>query len=1018
MKRPKSHPGLAPIALSTLTALVWSPLLLALDPSLDLRQYTHTARLFREGFLNGTVSAFAQTPDGYLWLGTQSGAVRFDGVRAAPLALLPGQQLPSTAVSALLAGRDGTLWIGTLDGLASWKNGRLTHYPALAQYSVNALLQDRDGTVWAGAFGGPTGKLCAIRGENTTCYGDDGKLGAGVASLYEDRDGSLWVGAVNGLWRWRPGPPTRYLATPIPSRQVAFAQGDHPSSVLVAINSVRQIVGQEVMNYPLHGVPSPLTASSLFRDRNGGLWIGTTAHGLVRSYQGKISLFTHNDGLSSDRVVALFEDREGTIWVATADGLDRFRESPVRSLSVSDGLSSATATSVLAARDGSVWIGTVDGLNRWNDGQMKIYRTRSDPGLPDDAIDSLFEDERGRIWVSGFRGLAVFENGKFIAVPAVPAGSKHAIAGDNHGGLWLSLGLTSKGYGLVHLVEGRIIEQVPWQTVGGGPGSGLVPDPDGGVWTGLISGGIAHFSGGQIRKLPLRNDAPGAPRVEELSRDRDGTMWAATEDGLSRIAQGHVATLTAANGLPCNSVHWIIEDGLSSYWLCTRCGLLRIARTELDAWIADPQRTIKPTTFDSADGIRLVAIAKGTRPRATKSSDGKIWFVNGDTVSVIDPSNIGTNTLPPPVHIERITADGKTYDATRGLRLPSRVRNIVVDYTALSLVAPERVHFRYLLEGQDPDWREVVNDRKVQYSNLAPGNYRFRVIASNNSGVWNDKGDVLDFSIAPAYYQTNWFRALGAVVIAALLWGAYQFRLRQLQRAFNMRLEERVNERTRIARELHDTILQTFQGLMLRFQVGVDRLPTGETKEALEKALERGDEAIAEGREAIHDLRSSTEITNDLAQAVTAIGDEMASEDSGPNSPKFSVVVEGPSRDLHPILRDEIYRIAREAVRNAFRHAQARQIEAEITYSESLLRVRIRDDGRGLDPEIVKEGRGSHYGLPGMRERATRIEGQLSVWTGIGAGTEIELIIPGSIAYGTSPGRTILGLFRKKSANR
>jgi PAS domain S-box-containing protein len=779
---PQSQPRLALIALGTLTALVWSPLLLALGPSLDLRQYTHTAWPFREGFLNGTVSAFAQTPDGYLWLGTQSGVVRFDGVRAAPLALLPGQQLPSSAVSALLAGRDGTLWIGTLDGLASWKNGRLTHYRALAQYSVNALLQDRDGTVWAGAFGGPTGKLCAIRGENTACYGDDGKLGGGVASLYEDRDGSLWVGAVTGLWRWRPGPPTRYLATPIPSRLVFFAQGDHPSSVLVAINSIRQIVGQEVMNYPLHGVPSPLTASSLLRDRNGRLWIGTTAHGLVRAYQGKISLFTHSDGLSSDRVVALFEDREGTIWVATADGLDRFRESPVTSLSVKEGLSSATVTSVLAARDGSVWIGTVDGLNRWNDGQMKIYRTRSDPGLPDDAIDSLFEDERGRIWVSGFRGVAVFENGKFIAVPAVPAGSKHAIAGDNHGGLWLSLGLTSKGYGLVHLVEGRITEQVPWQTVGGGPGSGLVPDPDGGVWTGLISGGIAHFSGGQIRKLPLSNGAPGAPRVEELSRDRDGAMWAATEDGLSRITNGHVATLTAANGLPCNSVHWIIEDGLSSYWLYTRCGLLRIARTELDAWIADPKRMIKPTIFDSADGIRLVAIAKGTRPRATKSSDGKVWFVNGDTVSFVDPSHTGINTLPPPVHIEQITADGKTYDATRGLRLPPRVRNIVVDYTALSLVAPEKVHFRYRLEGQDPDWREVVNDRKVQYSNLAPSPYRFRVMACNNSGVWNETGDTLEFSIDPAYYQTNWFRLLAAATFLTMIWSIHHVRVRNLER--------------------------------------------------------------------------------------------------------------------------------------------------------------------------------------------------------------------------------------------
>src|SRR5208337_4375791 len=353
-------------------------------------------------------------------------------------------------------------------------------------------------------------------------------------------------------------------------------------------------------------------------------------------------------------------------------------------------------------RDGSIWIGTEDGLNRWKQGRITVYRKRTHPGLPDDAVQSLFEDERGRIWVSGYLGLAVLEGGEFTPVPSVPPGTTHAIAGDKHGGLWLSMWVTSNDYGLMHLADGKITEQVSWQKIGGGPGSGLVPDQDGGVWTGLISGGIAYWRAGQVRNMPLSEDHAGSPRVLELRPDRDGSLWAATESGLSRIRNGRVATLTTANGLPCNAVHWIIEDDHSSYWLYTRCGLLRIARTELDAWAADPKRTIRPTIFDAADGIRPVATTKGFRPAVTKASDGRIWFLNGDTVSIIDPSRVVVNTLAPPVHIEQITADRRSYNPTHGLRLPPLIRYLTIDYTALSLVAPDKVRFRYQLEGQDP----------------------------------------------------------------------------------------------------------------------------------------------------------------------------------------------------------------------------------------------------------------------------------------------------------------------------
>jgi signal transduction histidine kinase/ligand-binding sensor domain-containing protein len=986
--------------------LLSCPQAVALNPSVDVSQYAHTAWTYRDGFVQGAVNAIAQTPDGYLWLATQGGVVRFDGVRTVPLPLEPGQQLPSTSVGALLAARDGTLWIGTVDGLVSWKNGRLTEYPSLARRTVLTLLQDRVGTVWVGGLAGPAGTLCAIRGGGTTCYGDDGSLGAVVASLYEDIDGSMWVGAATGLWQWTPGPPTRHLAAPI-SRGGKMTQGDHGAGLVVAVGRVLRIIGKTADDYPLHGVPLPVSAGSVLRDRDGGLWIGTTAHGLVHSYEGQTTTFTHKDGLSSDQVYALFEGREGGIWVATSEGLDQFRELPVTSLPVEKGSSSPTTNSVLAARDGSLWIGTAGGLYRWDHGRTTVYRGRSTPGLADDEIQSLFEDERGRIWASSFSGLAAFENGKFTAVPSVPAGTKNAITGDTHGGLWLSLFGAANNYSLTHLVDGKITEQVPWRSLGGGPGTGLLADPDGGIWTGLLSGGIAYFRAGQIRTLPLSDDRAGARKVLDVSRDRSGTLWAATENGVSRITNTGVATLTTANGLPCKSVHWIIEDDLSSYWLYTPCGLLRMARTEVEAWTADPKRSIQVTTFDATDGVQLVPILKGLRPAVTKASDGTIWFVNGDRTSFIDPSRIRTHMVRPSVHVEQITADGKTYDAVQDVRLPPLVRNLLIDYTALSLVAPDKVRFRVMLEGQDRDWRELANQRHVQYTNLPPRTYRFRVIASNNRGVWNEQGDALEFSIAPAYYQTNWFRALCAVIFLTLLWGTYQLRVRRLRHEFEMALDARVGERTRIARDLHDTLLQSFHGLLLRFQTVSQLLPEhSDAKEKLDRAIEQAAAAITEGRDAVQGLRDSIVEGSDLALAISTLGEEIETGPTG-QRPAFHVAVGGESRDLRPIVRDEIYKLTAEALRNAFRHAQARRVEVEILYDDEQFRVRVRDDGKGIDAAVLaRQGSGGHFGLHGMRERATLIGSELTVWSEVDAGTELELCVPASKAYSAARRRS------------
>ncbi|MBV8552793.1 MAG: hypothetical protein JOY54_15975 [Acidobacteriaceae bacterium] len=984
----------------------------ALNPHLDISQYAHTAWT-RDGLSLGNIYAMTQTPDGYLWLGTEFGLFRFDGIRSMPWQPPAGQLLPDKNISRLLVARDGTLWIGTFAGLVTWTGGKLTWRQELGREFVKSLFEDREGTVWAGTQGNPTGRLCAMRSGSAQCYGEDGAFGSYVSALAEDSSGSLWAAAQSGLWRWKPGPPRRYETPPTRSSALIKAEDGR---LLIAMYGAEllQFVGDRVEPYPIRDANNPnrllrarnVNSNKLLRDRDGGLWIGTVERGLIHIHQGRTDVFSRSDGLSGDIVLSLFEDREGNVWAASTGGLDRFRELPVTTISVKQGLSSDATGSVLAATDGSIWIGAHDGLTRWKNGQTRIFRKAT--GLPDDFVQSLFQDSRGRIWVSTARGLAYFNERRFVGIPAVPGGEVHSMAGDNAGNLWLS-----EGNDLLHFVDGRLVEHFPWSELGRHEQASVVLCDHGGVWLSFwTDGGVSYFRDRRLRASYTAANGLGQGHVVGLQLGRDGALWAATQDGgLSRLKDGRIATLTTRNGLPCDTIHWAIEDDDRSCWLYTACGLVRIQRSELDAWIANPQRRIETTVWDAADGVRLrsnAATAYG--PRVTKSTDGKLWFLTGEGVQVVDPRHLATNKLPPPVHIEQIVADHKTHwqnlpgAAVSNVTLPPLIRDLSIDYTALSLVAPEKVHFKYKLEGQDSDWREVVNDRQVQYSNLSPRHYRFRVVASNNSRVWNEQGDTLEFSVARAYYQTSWFRAFCVAIFLALLWAAYQFRVRQL----HMASEARLNERMRIARELHDHFLQTVQGFMLRLQAVNEMMPPGRAKNELEDTLEIGDRAIIEGRQTVQDLRSAP-TTNDLAQTVRALGDELASGDGA----TFRLVVEGPGRELHPIVRDEIYGIAREALRNAFTHACATHIEAEITFDERLLRLRILDDGKGIAPETAEQGRVGHYGLPGMRERARQIGSRLVILSGAGTGTEIDLIVPGSMAYAKPAGRSRFLSFRR-----
>jgi signal transduction histidine kinase len=426
----------------------------------------------------------------------------------------------------------------------------------------------------------------------------------------------------------------------------------------------------------------------------------------------------------------------------------------------------------------------------------------------------------------------------------------------------------------------------------------------------------------------------------------------------------------------------------------------------MQRWWKSPDATVKSRLFDVFDGARPMSTP--FQPNASESPDGRLWFANQNVVQMIDPAHLDSNPIPPPVHVEEIIADHKSYAPRDGLRLPALTRDLEIDYTALSFVAPQKVRFRYKLEGHDSEWQDPGTRHQAFYVNLPPETYRFRVIACNNDGVWNEEGAILVFSVAAAWYQTWWFRGASLIVFLALLWALYQLRLRQLAQQFNIMLEARVNERTRIARELHDTLLQSFQALLLRLQTVRNVLPDRpeEGAQRLDSAIDQTAQAITEGRDAVHELRSSAVVANDLAQAIGTLGADLAAQETNQTDVVFGVEVEGTPRNLQPILRDEVYRIASEAMRNAFRHAEAQRINVEIRYDGRNFRMRVGDDGRGIDPKVLThDGRAGHYGLHGMRERAKLIGGHLDVWSKLNSGTEVELNIPATIAYGPSSGR-------------
>jgi signal transduction histidine kinase/ligand-binding sensor domain-containing protein len=978
----------------------------ALDNNRTIAQFAHTAWGPKDGAPT-VVTALAQTSDGYLWLGSSDGLYRFDGVVFERYQPQSGRPFPAQEVRSLLALPNSDLWIGFRSGGISFlRNGHATNYTVregVPVGMVRGLAQDREGTIWAATTSG----LARLEGDRWKEVGKDWNFpGKSAIAVFLDGHGTLWVSTEDTLVFLPPGArrfqPTGTRESPV--YQIAQAAGGK-LWMAETTRSVRPIPLSDKRQPPDETEIQVGSVGILF-DADGALWITSIGDGLRRSpapellkgkikeFSNAVESFTAKDGLSDDFIRAILQDREGNIWVGTANGLDRFRKTNLAPVVFPSKLDQLVW---VAGDGGDIWIENGASL-------IRVHGGRADRANPIPCLTvSAYRDSAGAIWWVCGDAIYRYHDGNYTRIalpPSFPKTYKESgiqATEDGSGALWLS----AEREGLFYRREGdwhRLESASEFAKLS--PRAAFT-DWMGRAWFGYGEGTMILLKDENIQRVFLPTDSPVGSVKAINGRGRH--IWVGGDSGLAFFDGNRFLRIVPADAETFGSVMGVMETSDGSLWLAESRGVIQVPTSEVQQALKNPSYRVKYRVFDSFDGLPGTFAGINTNQREIQGTDGTLWFAASGGVVWVDPANISTNVLPPPVLIRSVKANGRQSGSQANLVLPPRTTDLQIGYTALSLAVPEKVRFRYRLEGVDKDWQDAGTRREAFYTRLGPGEYHFRVLACNNDGVWNNAGAALDFRIAPAWFQTIWFQTFCGCVFLFLLWSLYQLRVKQLQRQFAIGLEARVDERTRIARDLHDTLLQSFQGAVFQFQAARRLLlrNADNAMQVVDEAIQAAEEGITEGRAAIHDLRPETAAQRDLPKLLNATGRELADTHQwNGEAPTFGVIVEGGQRDLPPILQNEVYRISREVIRNAFAHAVASHIEVEIRYDQDQLRVRIRDDGKGIDPKILEDGgQPGHWGISGMRERAQRIGAQLAFWSEVGAGTEVQLIVPGAIAY-------------------
>lgn len=946
-----------------------------------LTGYSWVSWTTTQGIFPGPFRAIAQDRQGYLWLGVSGDLVRFDGVRFVDAETLTEQPLSSKGVvTAICAARDGSLWVGRSSGGVSRIQGtQVTNYGVVEGVpagTVTAVIEDSQGLIWVGTRVG----VAAFRKNHWQV-----EFSGGVNNIFEDHAKNLWIDVAGQIFVRRPDAHGfEQVRSASPSVQ-SFAE-DQAGAIWV---TDRALGFRRVATPDTRTVALPLPPGSVIRllqDHAGNLWVGTRGHGLfrVRGHDngGPVSVqrLGKADGLTSDVVLSLFEDREGDILVGTENNLLR--------LSKNDGITigqvaSSSAHEVAATSDGSVWLGTTAGLRRFTGLSSRLYTDKD--GLPSNVITALTPNVTGTLWVATDRGLARFANERFWPV-RLPGGlvptNLASMTTDHAGGLWLCDG--EQGLFRWH-IDGELDSLAQWTDVRKRCPSAY-SDRAGHVWVGFSEGIVAVYRDDHFTIYRERDGLTGGI-VTAFHEDLDGVMWVGTNKGVSRFHEGKFTSFTQANGLPAKAVSGILSDERGYLWFSTIAGLVRIDRREFDRAEADRSYRIRYSLYDAEDGLKGVPLFLGF-PNAARGIDGRLWFVTTAGFVTVDPRAIRDHRPPPPPVVESATVNGRVLSPAPNLRFPPGSSEFRIDYTSLGFAAPSKTRFRYKLDGFEPDWVEAGSRRQAIYPNLPPANYHFRVSAATLGGDWADSPGVWEFSVAPRFYQTSWFAlvCLGSTIV--LLCFAWRHRMNTVKRQVTLVFEER----TRMAREIHDTLLQSLVGVALQFDIIGRKLDASPAvaKEHLVRVRDEVEQYIRETRQSIWDLRSPTLQTRDLAAALQHACANLAAD----HAVQCEFDLAGTTRRYPLRIEEQLMRIGLEALTNAVRHSGAQKIRLNLTYSASSVALGVTDDGCGFDPVAPPNGNGNHWGLADMRERARQIGARFNLVSEPGGGTTIEAFIP------------------------